>query len=240
MPVDPFHFYRALRTVNPSPYMYFLRFQDAQVAGASPEMMVRVEGQTRADPAHCRHLSAGENSPGRRGAGPRSFWPTPRNGPSTSCWWTWAATTWAGYAGYGSVRVNELMAMEKYSHVMHIVSNVVGTLKKNKNAFDVIRACFPAGTLSGAPKVRAMEIIEELEPVRRGIYGGAIGYFSFSGDADTAITIRTLLAKNGIGYIQAGAGIVADSQPAKEYEETLNKAMALLKALDFAQREFGH
>jgi anthranilate synthase component 1 len=139
---------------------------------------------------------------------------------------------------YGTVKVSELMAIEKYSHVMHIVSNVVGTLAKNKNAFDVIRACFPAGTLSGAPKVRAREIIEELEPLRRGIYGGAIGYFSFSGDADTAITIRTLVAKDGIGYIQAGAGIVADSVPEKEYTETLNKAMALLKALQIAQTEF--
>jgi anthranilate synthase component 1 len=121
---------------------------------------------------------------------------------------------------------------------MHIVSNVVGALQPGKNAFDVVRACFPAGTLSGAPKVRAMEIIEELEPTRRGPYGGAVGYFSFHGDADTAITIRTLVVKDGRGYLQAGAGIVADSDPEKEYEECLNKARALLKALEIAQTDF--
>jgi len=139
---------------------------------------------------------------------------------------------------YGSVKVDELMIVERYSHVMHIVSNVIGRLRRDKNAFDVIRACFPAGTLSGAPKVRAMEIIEELEPVRRGPYGGSVGYFSFYGDADTAITIRTLVAKNGVGYVQAGAGIVADSVPEREHEECLNKAMALLKAVQMARSDF--
>jgi anthranilate synthase component 1 len=136
---------------------------------------------------------------------------------------------------YGSVHVDEMMFIERYSHVMHIVSNVVGKLREDKTAFDVIEACFPAGTLSGAPKIRAMEIIDELEPTRRGIYGGAVGYFSFSGNADTAITIRTLVVKNGMAHIQAGGGIVADSEPENEYQETLNKAGALLRALELAE-----
>jgi anthranilate synthase component 1 len=137
---------------------------------------------------------------------------------------------------YGSVEVDELMEIENYSHVMHIVSNVRGTLRPEFDHFDVLRACFPAGTVSGAPKIRAMEIIDELEPTRRGPYAGAIGYFSFEGNMDTAITIRTIVVKDGAAYVQAGAGIVADSVPESEYQETLNKARALLKALEMAER----
>jgi anthranilate synthase component 1 len=136
---------------------------------------------------------------------------------------------------YGSVNVDELMVIEKYSHVMHMVSNVRGRLNLDKDEFDVLRACFPAGTLSGAPKVRAMEIIDELEPTRRGSYGGAIGYFSYSGNMDACITIRTILIQGDTAYVQAGAGIVADSEPAKEYEETQNKAKALINALSAAE-----
>jgi len=136
---------------------------------------------------------------------------------------------------YNSVRVSEMMVIERYSHVMHIVSHVVGKLREGMNAFDVIRACFPAGTLSGAPKIRAMEIIDELEPTRRGPYGGAVGYFSFSGSADTAITIRTLVVKDGVAYVQAGGGIVADSVPETEYQETVNKARAVLRAIELAE-----
>jgi len=137
---------------------------------------------------------------------------------------------------YGSVKVSELMVIEKYSHVMHIVSEVTGKLRNNKNSFDVMRACFPAGTVSGAPKIRAMEIIAQLEKVKRGPYAGAVGYFSFQGNMDMAITIRTILVKNGKAYIQAGAGIVADSIPEKEYYETINKAGAMIKAVEMAER----
>ena len=135
---------------------------------------------------------------------------------------------------FHTVHVSEMMTIERYSHVMHIVSHVVGELRENVTAFDVIRACLPAGTLSGAPKIRAMEIIDELEPTRRGPYGGAAGYFSFSGNSDTAIIIRTLIVKDGIAYVQAGGGVVADSVPQTEYEETLNKAQAVLRAIKLA------
>ncbi len=137
----------------------------------------------------------------------------------------------------GSVTVTELMAVERYSHVMHLVSNVEGTLRRGLDAFDVLGACFPAGTVTGAPKVRAMEIIEEIEPIRRGQYAGAVGYFSYSGNMDTCITIRTLIIKGKKVYVQAGAGIVADSVPEKEYMETVNKAMGMMKAVDMAERE---
>ena len=136
---------------------------------------------------------------------------------------------------YGTVRVDELMVIEKYSHVMHIVSNVVGKLRKDMDSFDVLRACLPAGTVSGAPKIRAMEIIDELESSRRGSYAGAVGYFSFSGNSDTAIAIRTILIKDGVAHVQAGGGIVADSVPAEEYQETMNKARACMKAIQLAE-----
>jgi anthranilate synthase component 1 len=139
-------------------------------------------------------------------------------------------------AEIGTVKVDELMIVERYSHVMHIVSNVIANLRRDKDAFDVVRATFPAGTLSGAPKVRAMEIIEEVEPSRRGAYGGAVGYFSFSGNMDTCITIRTFVIKDGEIYVQAGAGIVADSDPEKEYQETVNKVRALVRAIEVAKK----
>ena len=237
MSVDPFRFYRSLRMVNPSPYMYFLRFGEIQIAGASPEMMVRVEGDT----AQTRPI-AGTRPRGKTKEEDerleRELLSDSKERAEHVMLVDLGRNDLGRVCEYGSVRVDELMIVERYSHVMHIVSNVMGRLREGKNAFDVIRACFPAGTLSGAPKVRAMEIIEELEPVRRGPYGGAVGYFSFYGDADTAITIRTLVAKNGVGYVQAGAGIVADSVPEREYEECLNKAMALLKAVQIARSDF--
>ncbi len=232
---DPFDIYRVMRTLNPSPYMFFLRLDDTIIAGASPEVMVRKEGRlvelrpiagTRPrgvtmeedarlavelldDPKeraeHVMLVDLGRNDLGR------------------------VCTT-------GSVNVTELMIIERYSHVMHIVSNVQGELEDNRDAFDLVRATFPAGTLSGAPKVRAMQIIDELEPVRREIYGGAVGYFSFSGNMDLAITIRTLVIKNGMVHLQAGGGVVADSDPAAEWQETVNKAMAARRAIEIAEK----
>ncbi len=231
---DPFDVYRALRVVNPSPYMYYLRLGDLKVVGSSPEILVRLEGdridlrpiagtrprgvteeedhrlaeELRADPKeqaeHIMLVDLGRNDVGK-------------------------------VARVGSVDLSDLMTVERYSHVMHLVSHVRGRLESGRNAFDVLRACFPAGTVTGAPKVRAMEIIEELEPVRRGPYAGAVGYVSFSGNLDTCITIRTILFARGVATIQAGAGIVADSEPEREYQETMNKARGMLRAIELAE-----
>ena len=233
--VEPYEIYRALRLINPSPYMYFLRCGATTVVGASPEVMVRLEGEridlrpiagTRkrgatededqaladellADPKeraeHIMLVDLGRNDVGR-------------------------------VSRPGSVNVSELMVVERYSHVMHIVSNVRGTLSPGKDSYDVIRACFPAGTVSGAPKIRAMQIIDELEPTKRGPYAGAVGYFGFSGNMDTCITIRTLVIKDNTAYIQAGGGVVADSDPAAEYQETVNKAKAMMRAVEMAEK----
>ena len=230
----PFNVYRCLRTVNPSPYMFFLELGDHTLAGASPEVMVRVEegevtvrpiagtrprGTTEvddqalatelaADPKelaeHVMLLDLGRNDVGR-------------------------------VARIGSVAVTERLVIERYSHVMHLVSNVRGTLGPDRDAFDALRATFPAGTLSGAPKIRAMEIIDELEPVRRGIYGGAVGYFGFSGSMDTAIIIRTAVFRGERAFVQTGAGIVADSQPEAEHRECVNKARAMIQAIRLAE-----
>lgn len=229
----PLELYRALRSINPSPYMYFLDFGATQVVGSSPEILVTVDGDrvvvrpiagTRprgATEEEDRRLEAELLADEKERAEHIMLVDLGRNDVGR-------------VAEYGSVRVDDLMVIERYSHVMHIVSSVSGRLAAGKNAFDAVRACFPAGTLTGAPKVRAMEIIEELEPTRRGLYGGAVGYFSFTGNADFAIAIRTMLIKNRTAYIQAGAGVVADSQPAREYEECVNKARALLQALAMA------
>lgn len=236
MPIraHPFQVYRALRSVNPSPYMYYLKLGDFSLVGSSPEIMVRCEDglvevrpiagtrprgaskeederlmdELLADPKECAEhimlVDLGRNDIGR-------------------------------VADYSTVKVSELMSIEKYSHVMHIVSDVSGRLRKGKDIFDVVRATFPAGTVTGAPKVRAMEIVDELENRRRSTYAGCVGYLSFSGNLDSCITIRTILIKDNIAYIQAGAGIVADSVPEKEYQETLNKAKALIKAIEMAE-----
>ncbi len=234
----PFDIYRALRSVNPSPYMFYLDFQDFQIIGASPEMLVRVEdgavmtrplagtrprGQTpaedlalenelRADEKeraeHIMLVDLGRNDIGR-------------------------------VATAGSVAVSELMDTERYSHVMHMVTHVQGEMRADLGVYDALAACFPAGTVSGAPKIRAMEIVAELESEQRGVYAGAVGYFSFSGNMDMAIAIRTMVLKDGVAYVQAGCGVVYDSVPEKEFQETLNKARALLKATEQAERNGG-
>lgn len=231
---DPFDIYRSLRTINPSPYMFFLRIGETLVVGASPEVLVRkeddivevrpiagtrprgesveedlaLEQELLADPKelaeHVMLVDLGRNDLGR-------------------------------ICKTGSIEVSELKVIERYSHVMHIVSNVRGVLQQGQDSFDTFRATFPAGTLTGAPKIRAMEIIDELEPERREIYGGAVGYFSFSGNMDLAIAIRTLVIHDDVVHLQAGAGIVADSDPRLEYEETLNKARGVMKAIEMAE-----
>jgi anthranilate synthase component 1 len=230
----PLQIYRALRLVNPSPYMYYLRIGGVELVGSSPEILVRCEdGQVSVRPIagtrkrgetyeqdlalekelladakeraeHVMLVDLGRNDVGR-------------------------------VARKGTVRAETLMRVERYSHVMHIVSDVVGDLDPSQTMYDVMQACFPAGTVSGAPKIRAMQIIEELEPTRRGPYAGAVGYFSFSGNMDTCINIRTIVIKGRQAYIQAGAGIVADSVPEREYEETCNKARAMMKAIELAE-----
>ncbi len=233
--VDPFDVYRVLRVTNPSPYMFHLEFPEAQITGASPEALVRLDGrrvevrpiagtrprgktpaedlamesELKADPKECAEhvmlIDLGRNDVGR-------------------------------VSKRGSVKVDEVMVIERYSHVMHIVSNVSGVLEDGQRPSDVIKAAFPAGTLSGAPKIRAMQIIEELEPSRRGIYGGAVGYMSYQGNVDMAIAIRTLVTKGDTIYIQAGAGVVADSVPAAEHAECENKARAVLMAIERARQ----
>ncbi len=234
--VEPFDIYRALRTVNPSPYMYYLSVGDTKVLGSSPELLVRVTGskveyrpiagtrprganesedqrleaELRADAKECAEhvmlVDLGRNDVGR-------------------------------VSEYGSVKVRDLMFIERYSHVMHIVSAIEGKLRKGLDGLDAFASCFPAGTLTGAPKVRAMEIIEELEPTRRGIYGGSIMYADFAGNLDSCIAIRTMLMKGKKAYVQAGAGIVADSNPEREHEECMNKARAAVRAVKSARGE---
>ena len=231
----PINLYRALRSLNPSPYMYFLDLGDFQIVGSSPEILVRLEdnivtvrpiagtrprGKTEKedvelendllhDPKelaeHLMLIDLGRNDVGR-------------------------------VADMGSVNLTDKMIIERYSHVMHIVSNVTGKLKKEMNAIDVLRSTFPAGTVSGAPKIRAMEIIDELEPVKRGVYSGAVGYISWNGNMDTAIAIRTAVIKDKTLHIQAGAGIVADSVPKNEWDETMNKGRAIFKAVSLAEK----
>ena len=231
---EPFDVYRALRSVNPSPYLFYLKMDDVVLLGASPEVMVRLEeGKTELRPL------AGTR---RRGRTPeedlameRDLLADEKEKAEHIMLVDLGRNDLSRVAETGSVKVTELMKIERYSHVMHIVSNIEASLAPEKNAFDLFRATFPAGTVSGAPKVRAMEIIEELEPVRRGPYAGAVGYFSFTGNLDTCITIRSVLIKDGKAYVQVGAGIVADSEPEKEYEETLNKAQAIFSAIRLAE-----
>jgi len=231
---SPMALYRSLRSLNPSPYMFYFDLEDFYVVGASPEILVRLEGDTvtvrpiagtrrrgvsfeedqqlaaelladeKERAEHVQLLDLGRNDAGR-------------------------------VARIGSIRITENMIVERYSHVMHIVSNVEGQLKPDLGALDVLKATFPAGTVSGAPKVRAMEIIDELEPVKRGLYAGAVGYLGFNGDMDLAIAIRTAIIKDGQLHVQAGAGIVADSDPAFEWQETQNKARAVLRAAELAE-----
>jgi anthranilate synthase component 1 len=230
---EPLDLYRALRTLNPSPYMYFMDLGEFQIVGSSPEILVRLED----DEITVRPI-AGTRRRGRDEDDDRRLEQELINDPKERAEHLMLLDLGRNDAGRvaetGSVRVTDSFAIERYSHVMHIVSNVVGKLKPGLGAIDVMRATFPAGTVSGAPKVRAMEIIGELEPTRRGIYAGAVGYLSWSGNMDTAIAIRTSVIKDGRLYIQAGAGIVADSVPRYEWNETMNKARATFKAVAMA------
>ena len=246
--VDPFEVYRALRIVNPSPYMYFLRVTPdgtplkkkaaksgrLEVAGSSPELLVRVN-QRRVEYrpiAGTRKRSPDEAQDDALAA---EMLADEKERSEHVMLVDLGRNDVGRVSQYGSVKVDRLMFVERYSHVMHMVSTIEGHLRPELTAVDALRACFPAGTLSGAPKVRAMEIIEELEPARRGLYGGAILYADFSGNLDSCITIRSMVAQNGQGHIQAGAGIVADSVPESEYQECLNKAQAVLRAIERAR-----
>lgn len=232
---DPLDIYRVLRTLNPSPYMFFLRLDDTVIAGASPEVMVRKEGQrVELRPIAGTRPRGGTVEEDARLA--EELLADPKERAEHVMLVDLGRNDLGRVCSTGSVRVTELMVIERYSHVMHIVSNVQGELSNGRDAFDLVRATFPAGTLSGAPKVRAMEIIDELEPIRREVYGGAVGYFSFSGNMDLAITIRTLVIKDGKVHLQAGAGIVADSDPTAEWQETVNKGMAVMKAIELAEK----
>ena len=230
---DPFEIYRALRVINPSPYMYFLRLGEVAVVGSSPEMLVKIQGRE----AFYRPI-AGTRPRGRDEKEDQRLEAELIADPKERAEHVMLVDLGRNDLGrvceYGTVRVEKLMTVECYSHVMHLVSSLRGRLREGVDCFDALMACFPAGTVSGAPKVRAMEIIEELELARRGIYAGGILYLDFSGNLDSCIAIRTLVAKGGTAYVQAGGGIVADSVPEREYEETVNKAKALLTALEVA------
>ncbi len=231
---DAFDIYRALRTINPSPYMYYLKFGELQVVGSSPEVLVRLED----DKVEVRPI-AGTRKRGKDEQEDRALEQDLLSDEKERAEHIMLVDLGRNDLGrvaeISTVEVDEEFSIERYSHVMHIVSNVRGVLKKGLDCFDVMEAVFPAGTLSGAPKIRAMEIIDELEPTRRGLYGGAVGYISFNGNMDTAIAIRTLLIKGNTAYLGVGAGIVADSDPENEFEETMNKGRALLKAIAAAK-----
>ncbi|HFD80962.1 MAG TPA: anthranilate synthase component I [Gammaproteobacteria bacterium] len=230
----PLDLYRALRTLNPSPYMYYLDLDDFHIVGSSPEILVRLED----DVVTVRPI-AGTRPRGRDDAEDLALEKELLADPKELAEHLMLIDLGRNDAGrvsrIGSVRLTEKMVIERYSHVMHIVSNVVGRLREGLSPIDVLRATFPAGTVSGAPKIRAMEIIDELEPVKRGVYAGAVGYISWSGNMDTAIAIRTAIIKDGVLHIQAGAGIVADSVPANEWAETMNKGRAIFRAVAQAQ-----
>jgi anthranilate synthase component 1 len=233
---NPFAIYRALRSINPSPYMYYLHLGDFYIAGASPELLVRVE-----DGIVSTHPIAGTRRRGKDATEDLALEEELKNNEKERAEHIMLVDLGRNDIGRisepGTVQVTQLMDVERYSHVMHLVSHVQGKLKAGFSQFDALRSCFPAGTVSGAPKIRAMEIIAELEKEKRGPYAGAVGYFDFSGNLDTAITIRTIVIKNNIAYIQAGAGIVADSIPEQEYQESLNKAQALRAAIDQAEAD---
>jgi anthranilate synthase component I len=236
--VDPFDVYRALRVTNPSPYMFHLEFPEAVVTGASPETLVRFEGGD----VELRPI-AGTRKRGGTPEEDAALEAELRADPKERAEHVMLIDLGRNDAGRvcvpGTVRVDEVMTVERYSHVMHLVSNVRGRATPGTRPVDVVRASFPAGTLSGAPKIRAMEIIEELEPARRGIYGGAVGYISYTGNLDLAIAIRTLVTKGDTIHVQAGAGIVADSKPAAEHAECVSKARAVVSAVEIARRGMG-
>src|SRR5213078_4934386 len=233
---QPLDFYRCLRFINPSPYMFCLNFgDDFALVGSSPEMHVRLTGNT----VEIRPI-AGTRPRGLTTAqderNAAELLADPKERAEHIMLVDLARNDVGRVSGFGTVRVTELMEIERYSHVMHIVSNVTGHLRTGCTGFDLVKATFPAGTVSGAPKIRAMQIISELERTRRGCYAGAIGYFGFDGNVDSCIALRCAILKNGKAYFQAGAGIVADSDPQREYEETVNKARAMMKALSMANQ----
>jgi len=233
-PASPFAVYRALRSINPSPYMYYLHLRDFHIVGTSPELLVRLE-----DGVVSNHPIAGTRPRNSDTAIDEALEEELKNDEKERAEHIMLVDLARNDVGRisepGTVEVTQFMDIERYSHVMHLVSHVQGKLRKGCSQFDAMRACFPAGTVSGAPKIRAMEIIAELEPDKRGPYAGAVGYFDFSGNMDTAIAIRTIVIKDGIAHVQAGGGIVADSVPDTEYQESLNKAKALLAAIDRAE-----
>jgi anthranilate synthase component 1 len=232
--VEPFNIYRSLRAVNPSPYMYFLKMGDTHVLGSSPEMLVRVTGRK----LEYRPI-AGTHPRGKDEAEDQKLQEKMLGDEKERAEHVMLVDLGRNDLGrvseYGSVKVKDLMYVERYSHVMHIVSALEGKLRAELHALDAFAACFPAGTLSGAPKVRAMQIIEELEPTRRGVYGGSVLYADFAGNLDSCIAIRTMVMQGKKAYLQAGAGIVADSNPASEYQESLNKAQAVIRAVEAAR-----
>ncbi len=233
---DPFDVYRALRRVNPSPYMFFLKLGELRIAGSSPEVLVRVENGLATSRPLAGTRPRGE-TPEEDRALERELLADPKERAEHVMLVDLGRNDLGRICRYGSVRVTEQMVIERYSHVMHIVSNVEGEVTPEADPLEVLAACFPAGTVSGAPKVRAMEIIEELEAEARGIYAGSVGYIDFTGNMDFCIAIRTIVFKGSTAYVQAGAGMVADSDPGREYQETLNKAKALLQAIE-QSREF--
>ncbi len=235
----PFNVYRALRHVNPSPYMYYLEMGDFQIVGASPELLVRVEnGMVETHPI------AGTRRRGKSETEDEALAEELRRDEKEIAEHIMLLDLGRNDLGRvcrpGTVRVTQQMEIERYSHVMHLVSHVTGELRPDRTPYDALRSCFPAGTVSGAPKIRAMEIISELEGERRGAYAGAVGYVGFEGNLDTCITIRTVVMKDGVAYAQAGGGIVYDSNPAAEWDETINKAGALMRAIDLAELQGGH
>jgi anthranilate synthase component 1 len=232
--VDPFDVYRALRVVNPSPYMFHLEFPEARVTGASPETLVRCEGG-RVEVRPIAGTRPRGRTPAEDEALAAELVADPKEKAEHLMLIDLGRNDVGRVARTGTVTVPELMVVERYSHVMHLTSHVQGELAAGKTWHDVLRAAFPAGTLSGAPKIRAMEIIDELEPHKRGIYGGAVGYVSFGGNLDLAIAIRTLVCLQDRILVQAGAGLVHDSDPEREYEETVNKARAVLRAVALAR-----
>jgi anthranilate synthase component 1 len=237
LPTPPFEIYRALRIVNPSPYMYFLKMPGTTIVGSSPEMLVRVRGReieyrpiAGTLPRGATHTEDEHNAERLRN--------DEKERAEHIMLVDLGRNDLGRVSEYGSVKVEELMFIERYSHVMHLVSSLHGELRGDVDRWDSLMACFPAGTVSGAPKVRAMEIIDELEPTKRGVYAGAVMYADFSNNLDSCIAIRTLVVRGNKGYIQAGGGIVADSVPENEYMETVNKSRALIRAINLAQRGF--
>jgi anthranilate synthase component 1 len=232
---DPFEIYRALRVVNPSPYLYFLKLDDVSIVGSSPEMLLKVQDRNAFYRPIAGTLPRGRNEKEDRELEAKLL-ANPKERAEHIMLVDLGRNDLGRVCEYGSVKVERLMFVERYSHVMHLVSSLRGRLREGVDCFEALMACFPAGTLSGAPKVRAMEIIDELEPTRRGLYAGAVLYLDFTGNLDSCIALRTLVAKNGRAYIQAGGGIVADSVPEREFQETVNKARALVAAVEIAHR----